>query len=148
MKIIGRNLSGGVLTEMTLEEYSALIGAAITLAGLPALLVPGPRLAVPVVKAEGNPDLIIQKKSKSKIKVKKQRPLCQTCGKPVHGFGRYKYCSAKCSKQGKRKLDQGYRDQAAETEKGSINPADPLLTDEQRLAARLAMIKRSAEKIG
>ena len=146
MKIIGRNLSGGVLLEVSLEEYGTLIGTAITLAGLPALTIPASLATMPANKASAG--LTVAKKAEPRIKGKKPRPLCQTCNKPVHGFGRYKYCSAKCSKEGKRKLDQGYRDQAAETEKGSINPADPLLTDEQRLAARLAMIKRSAEKIG
>lgn len=167
MKIVGNLLSGGVLLEVSLEEYGALIGTAITLAGLPTLTVPVSLATMPANKASAG--LMIVKKAERGIKGKKERPLCQTCGKPVTGFGRYKYCSKACSKAAddeskrrsyeRRKAKLGIKTRkpnkkhaTAASSMPVMDPQDnlsnPALTNEERktlLARRLELIKKSAQ---
>lgn len=161
MKVIGRNLSGGVLMEVSLEEYSALMAASIALAGLPELTVPAPMqppvpsscdTAQPLERLIARANTKATKPDKSKT----SRP-CAWCRKPLPANSNLnrKTHVGKCTelyrrKQGreswrKRHGCKNPRQNLIEPPKQTINPADPNLTDEQRLAARLEIIKRSAQ---
>jgi hypothetical protein len=154
MKIIGRNLSGGVLLEMALEEYAALQASARALSGLPELVVSG-QIKTPVKANKPiEPKLVVAARKVATAPTQKR--VCLTCFKPMDKSysPAAKTHKGTCKQLYARKYArEHYREKYGKSVPASpaiapVNLADPLLTNEQRMAARLEMIKRSAEKIG
>lgn len=165
MNVIGRTMRGGVIVEVEQCEYVALLEAGHALALLPAVNsevvlthppeVSGPvgPLAVNNVRKPLSPILKAIKAAKSGVR------LCVICEKPLP-----KNCSplravhaGECLKlQNRKRAADSWRKKHGKTAPvkvaaepvipPTLNPADPTLTDEQRKAARLELIKRAAEK--
>jgi len=162
MKIIGRTNEGGVLLETSLEDYVGLIAAGLTLFRLPALTlrpvndVPCP---VPVAPPDHPYPIVLKNvihKTAAKTKISKgdRHKKCEICGDPFMDNSprnQRKICTKqKCVKERKhqwqnawlKNKNKGKTIQAPAARVVDVNPADPMLTDEERVkAARLAGIR-------
>jgi hypothetical protein len=157
MNIIGRTMQGGVIVEIELSGYAALLEAGHVLALLPAVnnevaLTHKPDVAQEHVQTHKP----VEKKSGKGKAVRE----CAICGKPLpkDASPLAKTHKGKCNVQYAREYArQRYRDQSGKITPAKasmplpkrmpgINPADPLLTDEERKAARLELIKLAAQR--
>jgi hypothetical protein len=163
MKIIGRtNDGGGVLLETSIEEYTGLLSAATALVGLPTLMIEGPRLAqvappdhpYPSIPPPIHNDKATKRPIKTKVSKGDRHKKCEICGDPFvdnSPRNQRKICTKqKCIKERKHQWQNAYLKyknkgktiQAPAVRVADVNPANPMLTDEERVkAARLAGIR-------
>jgi len=156
MKIIGRNLEDGILMEMTIQEYIGIKTAAINLREVPDFSVlddPALKEAVPAPAAptpEASPAARTKKPRAKKEKGDKEVRLCAFCEKPLPRgtFALQKTHKGECNKKYQKKCaNERYRAKHGQGKSGpteTLNPADPTLSESERMAARLAIIKRAA----
>lgn len=149
MKIIGKMEGGAVLVEMNRQEIVCLVDNAEVIQRILRPLV-APAAPAPVDKVTAQ----TARKAKP-VKAAKAAPagkLCAECGKPMTGSqrGGRKTCGDVCRK----KRDAKFAREKYRLKMGKMlpapaaNPSDPMLSDEERKAARLALIKSRAEAFG
>jgi hypothetical protein len=152
MKLIGRTTTGAGLVEISQDDFISLLQAGRILSGLPELNIPAQVSVSTELQADPAPEKAVRAK-KTTLRnptAEKGVRFCLTCKKPIKGTAKTHH--GKCKKLYAREYARNhYREKhgiktPAPVVVTGLNPADPTLTDEQRSAARLELIKRSAEK--
>lgn len=155
MNVIGRTMRGGIIVEVEQCEYVALLEAGHTLALLPAVNSEVVLTHAPTVDPK-QPEAMTVDKKKGEGKASR---VCAYCKKPLpkdaspltkthKGECKKQYGRDYARKHWREKSRKSARTKAAPAAEvpSTLNPADPTLTDEQRKAARLEVIRRAAEK--
>lgn len=159
MKLIGRTINGGVIVEGELSEYLNLLAAGHFMANLPAVEIYWQGAAAQPDRPVAEPKRTYRRTATTPAP-KEGKRICLSCKKPLDKS----YSPIAKTHKGKCKTayardyarrhyqelhpkDKSKQPAAAVPEaRSTLNPSDVTLSDKEREAARLELIRRSAER--